>query len=180
MDRSSNHAAKLTERYISVGELVGTHGLAGWLKLKSFDPNSAALLSAREIVLARGAENTSYTVEQAKRHKRLFLIKLQGVDQIAAAEELVGSEVYLPENALTPLREHEYYYRDVLGFDVFDTKSNHLGKIARIWFKAGGDLYVVAGPDKEHLIPATREMIEAVDLEQRRITVDLPDGLLEL
>lgn len=180
MGRSSNGSAKLTERTIPVGALVGTHGLAGWLRVKPFDAQSEALLSAREIFLARGSESACYTLEQAKRHKRIFLVKLHGVDEIAAAEQLVGAEVCLCENELAPLGADEYYYCDVLGFDVFDTKSKHLGKIVRIWCKEGGDLYVVAGPSKEHLIPAAREMVEAVDLEQRRMTVDLPDGLLEL
>jgi 16S rRNA processing protein RimM len=170
----------LTERYIPFGRLVGTHGLAGWLKLQSFDPSSGALFSAREITLTNGSDAYSYAVDRAKRHKRIFLLKLKGVDHISAAETLIGYDALVLENTLEPLGDHEYYYLDVIGFDVFDTESNHVGKVTRIWFKEGGDLYVVAGKSKEHLIPTTKEIIERVDLPNRCIIVDLPAGLLDL
>jgi 16S rRNA processing protein RimM len=170
----------LSNRHIPVGKVVGTHGIAGWLKLKSFNPNSTALLSTREISLAHGTHSESYTLDQAKPHKRIVLLKLKGVDRIEAAEQLVGHELSVPEDALRPLGDDEYYYLDVIGFDVYDTKTNYLGKVTRVWLKEGGDLYVVGGTKKQHLIPATKEIVEEVDLSNQRIIVDLPDGLLDL
>ena len=63
------------------------------------------------------------------------------------------------------------------------TKDRHRVQVAwenLFWFKEGGDLYVVEGEEKEHLIPATREFIEKVDIPNQRIIVDLPVGLLAL
>lgn len=170
----------MSNRYIPVGEIVGTHGIAGWLKVKSFNSNSTALLSIREISLTDGTHSETYTLGQAKPHKRIVLLKLKGVDRIEAAEQLVGHECSVPEDALRPLGDDEYYYHDVIGFDVFDTETNYLGKVARVWLKEGGDLYVVDGTKKEYLIPSTKEIIEEVDLSNQRIIVDLPDGLLDL
>lgn len=170
----------MSEECLPVGELVGTHGLAGWLKLKSFDPDSESLSSARELAVVEGSKAAWYTLAEAKRHKRIFLIKLEGVDQITVAEQLVGREVWVHEDNLEPLREGQYFYRDVLGFDVFDAQSHFLGRITRIWFKAGGNLYVVSGAGKEHLLPANKEMIAWVDIPGRRMIVDLPEGLLDL
>jgi len=170
----------LSNRYIPVGKVVGTHGIAGWLKVKSFNPNSRALLSARTISLTHGTHSESYTLDQAKPHKRIVLLKLKGFDRIEVAEQLVGHECSVPEDALKPLGDDEYYCHDVIGFDVFDTKANYLGKVARIWLKEGGDLFVVGGTKKEHLIPSTKEIIEEVDLSNQRIIVDIPDGLLDL
>jgi len=148
--------------------------------LKPFAPDSLALSSAREIALADGQKSDWYQVSEAKRHKRIFLIKLESIDDVSLAEHLVGREVWVREDSLEPLREREYFHHEVIGFDVFDLQSNYLGKITRMWFKAGGDLYVVSTAKKEHLIPATKEIVEGVDLRNRRMIVDLPEGLLEL
>lgn len=122
----------------------------------------------------------SYSLEQAKPHKRIFLLKLKGIDKIETAEQLIGHELSMPMNNLEPLSDDEYYHLDIVGFDVFDTKDNYLGKVTDVWLKEGGDLYVIEGIEKEHLVPATKEIIDEVDLPNRRMVVDLPDGLLDL
>jgi len=170
----------LSKRHIPLGKIVGTHGIAGWVKLKLFNPASAVLFSTQKIRLTSETHSASYTLDQAKPHKRIVLVKLAGVDNIDSAERLVGAEVAVPMAALTPLAHDEYYYVDVVGFDVFDTNENYLGKITSVLLKDGGDLYVVGSTNKEHLIPATREIIDTVDLPNQRMIVDLPDGLLDL
>lgn len=130
--------------------------------------------------LAHGTSRDRYTLDQAKPHKQIFLLKLNGIDEINSAEQLRGRELSVPIDVLGPLKLDEYYYLEVVGFEVFDTKENYIGKIADVWFKEGGDLYVVEGAQKEQLIPATREFIETVDLPNQRIIVDLPEGLLDL
>ena len=70
--------------------------------------------------------------------------------------------------------------REGFGFDVFDSLDRWLGKVAHIWAKAGGDLYVVRGANKEYLIPAVAEIVDKVDLIQRKIVIDPPPGLLDL
>jgi len=121
-----------------------------------------------------------YSLEQAKPHKRILLLKLKGIDKIETAEQLIGHELSMPMNILEPLGDDEYYHLDIVGFDVFDTKDNYLGKVTDVWLKEGGDLYVIEGIEKEHLVPATKEIIDEVDLPNRRMVVDLPDGLLDL
>lgn len=172
--------SKLSRKYIPIGKIVGTHGIAGLLKLKSFNPKSVGLLSAQQIWLADGTSCVSYTLDEAKPHKRILLLKLRGIDQIDAAEQLVGHELSIPVDVLGTLSDSEYYYLDVVGFDVFDTKENYLGKVIDVWLKEGGDLYVVEGTDKEHLIPTTREIIEKVDFPNQQVIVDLPEGLLDI
>jgi 16S rRNA processing protein RimM len=68
----------------------------------------------------------------------------------------------------------------VVGFDVLDTHGEWIGKVTRIWFKQGGDLYVVAGASREYLIPAVQEVIEKIDIRARKMTINPPEGLLEV
>ena len=102
------------------------------------------------------------------------------MDRINDAEPWVGSILYLPERDLDSLLSGEYYHYQVVGLEVFDTKGERIGVIVRTWPTPGGELYVVNGPSKEHLIPAVKEIIEKVDFAAGRMIINPPEGLLDL
>jgi 16S rRNA processing protein RimM len=113
-------------------------------------------------------------------YKSQFLVKLSGVDRINDAQQWVGSILYVPERDLDSLPSGQYYHYQVIGLEVFDTQGNRIGVVARTWSTPGGELYVVNGAFKEHLIPAVREIIEKVDLAAGKVVINPPDGLLDL
>jgi 16S rRNA processing protein RimM len=115
-----------------------------------------------------------------KPHKNQLLVLLEGIDGINAAQKWVGSIVSVPEANLPALGADEYYYYQVVGLDVFDTQGNRIGKITRIWPTPSGDLYVVEGEAKEHLIPVTKEIVEKIDFDSGKVIINPPAGLLEL
>jgi len=168
------------ERLIPIGEIVATHGIKGWLKLKPFNPRTAVLSSVPEVFLERGGASTAHSIEQSRSQKGHLLIKLLGVDGIDEAEKWLGATLSVAEDALQPLEPGEYYYYEVLGLNVFDTSGRWLGRVSQIWSKAGGDLYVVTGAAKEYLIPAVKEMIEKIDLPEKKMIINPPGGLLDL
>ena len=170
----------MSERLIPLGEIVATHGIEGWLKLKPYNPKSAIFSSAQKIFLEKGEVSSLHDVEASRIHKGLFLLKLRAVDTINQAQKWVGSILSVDEDRLQPLNPGEYYYYQALGLDVFDLRGQWIGVITRIWSKEGGDLYVVKAASKEYLIPAVKEVIERVDLSARKMIINPPAGLLEL
>ena len=168
------------ERLVPLGELVATHGIEGWLKLRLYNPQSTILSSARDVVLEKGGVSFPHCLEGSSIHKRLVLVKLRGTNDINHAKKWVGSILLVGEEALQPLGPGEYYYYQVEGFDVLDTNGEWFGKVIRIWFKEGGDLFVVSGASRDYLIPAVKEVIEKIDLHAREMTINLPEGLLEV
>lgn len=184
MSKRNNPAGapeKKPERLVPLGEIVTTHGIRGWLKLKPYNPETAGLSLTQTVVLKKGEEVYSrHSLEASRVHKGQLLIKLEGIDQIDEAEKWVGSTLAVAEEALQPLEPGEYYHYQVVGFTVYDTQGRWLGILTRIWSKKGGDLYVVQGNDKEYLIPAVREVIEKIDLPGGKIIINPPPGLLDL
>jgi 16S rRNA processing protein RimM len=170
----------VSDRLVAVGKVVATHGIGGWLRLKLYNPQTSILSRTRRLFVQKNSVTSGYAVDTHRPHRGLALVKLAGVDHIAAAEELVGAEVYAAEETLEPLQPGEYYQYQVVGFDVFDVSGRVIGKVARVWIKPGGDLFVVVGPDKTHLIPAVKEIIRTVDLNGGKIIIDPPAGLLDL
>lgn len=170
----------MSHRLIPIGKLVATHGIDGGLKLKAYNPHSSTLDSAREITLQKGDAESLYWLRESKAHNDYLLVKIQGIDGIDDAKKLVGSTLLVAETALEPSAPGEYYYYQTLGLDVVDTRGTWIGKVTRIWFKEGGDLYVVTGDSKDYLIPAVREVIEKIDLHAGKMVINPPQGLLDV
>ena len=165
---------------VPLGKIVTTHGIAGLLKLNPYNSESPLLSTLRDVVLVRDETRSAVQVQSARPHRRQILLKLCEIDDIESARQWVGSILAVREEALAPPAQGQYYHYQVIGLEVFDTSGARIGTLKEIWSTPASELYVVAGLDKEHLIPAVKEMIAEVDLAAGRMIVDLPAGLLDL
>jgi 16S rRNA processing protein RimM len=130
----------------------------------------------------RPAEGMPYEVQSVWLHQGRPVVKFRGVDSIGEAEALAGAEVRLPIAQRQPLEEGEYYQADLVDCEVVERAGGvTLGRVAG-WREFGGPpLLEVKTPDgAEMLIPFARAICVEIDLQARRITVDLPEGLKEL
>lgn len=165
---------------VPLGEIVTTHGIAGWLKLNPYNFESPLLSTLSDVILVKDETRTAVQVESARPHRRQILLKLCGIDDIESARQWLGSTLSVPEEALATPGLGQYYHYQVIGLEVFDTNGARIGTLKEIWSTPASELYVVAGVDKEHLIPAVKEIIAEVDLAAGRMIVDPPAGLLDL
>ena len=170
----------MAEPLVPLGEIVATHGLDGWLRLKPLNPKSDTLSPGLQVFLEKSGSRSVHELESSKAHKRHFLIKLRGVNHIDTAQRCVGSLLLVGEAALDALEPGQYYQYQVVGFEVFDRHGVRVGKISALMSTAGGELYVVQGEQKEHLIPAVKEIVDKVDFHEKKMIIDPPDGLLDL
>ena len=113
-------------------------------------------------------------------HKGLVVLKFRGVDSIAQAEALVGSEIQVPRAERLALAAGEVYVSDLIGCAVFD-RGTEVGRIADVQFRSGdAPLLVVRAGAKEHLVPFAEAYLARVDVEGKRVDMDLPEGMLAL
>jgi len=170
----------MAEQLVPLGEIVATHGLDGWLKFHPFNVDGDTLESGLQVCLEKSGGQALYEIESSKPHKNQLLVKLRGIDHIDAAKPLIGATLQVDNSALAALEPGQYYQYQVVGFDVVDKNGNAIGKLVATLKTAGGDLYVVQGAEKEHLIPAVKEIVDKVDFDEKKIIIDPPDGLLDL
>lgn len=171
----------VSPRFVSLGEIVTTHGIGGWLKLSCYNPDSTVLSPARQVVLEKERIRSPQEIESSKRYRGGHcLIKLRGVDSLTEAEKWIGFVLSVAEEDLPALPCGEYYHYQAIGLEVFDIRAGRIGIVTRMLSTPGGELYVVQGPEKEHLIPAVREIVEKVDLSARKMIINSPEGLLDL
>ena len=169
------------EPLVPIGEIVATHGLDGWLKLNPFNQETSALTIGAEVFLhVEGAEPVPGTLEGSKPHRNQRLIKLLGIDSIDAAAPWIGALLCVDSRVLNALNPGEYYHYQIIGFEVFSVAGEHIGTISGTFSTAAGEIYVVRGAEREHLIPAQKAFIEKVDFTARRVIIDPPAGLLDL
>jgi 16S rRNA processing protein RimM len=171
----------MAEPSVPLGEIVTTHGLRGWLKLNPFNRETTAIAPGAEVVLKKdSAESSARKIEASQPHRNQWLVKLKDIDHIDDAAKWVGWTLFVAETALEDLKPGEYYHYQVIGFDVFSATGERIGVISSILSTAGGELYVIQGDDREHLIPAVKEFIEKVDFTAGKVIIDPPPGLLDL
>ncbi len=132
------------------------------------------------MILEKDGQRSAHVLDSSNSHGRQLLIKLRGVNSIEEARQWVGFHFCVPETALQALKPGEYYEYQVIGLEVLDRNGAHVGVIIGTWSTPGGDLYVVRGKDKEHMIPAVKEIVEKVDFAAGKVIINPPDGLLDL
>lgn len=120
-------------------------------------------------------------VERTWMHGDRLIFKFKGVDTIQDAERLAGAEVSIPMDQRAKVPEGEYYQSDLVGCEVAEAGGRILGTVAD-WQETGGTplVKVRTKDDKELLIPFAKSIFTRIDVERRRIEVDLPEGLLDL
>ena len=124
-----------------------------------------------------------FVIEEVTEYGGRMFLKFQGVDSISEAEQLRGAEVRIPMRERMLLPSDEYYQSDLIGCTVVDHESGDLLGLITGWLDQGGSglLQVeAAGSGTELLIPFVESICVDVDLDQKKISVNLPEGLKEL
>jgi len=91
---------------------------------------------------------------------------------------LIGAELFIPQTELPELDEDTYYWFELIGIEVYTTRGDYLGRITSIFPTGSNDVYVVKDNKQEMLIPALESVVLDIDLDLKRMQVDLPEGLI--
>jgi 16S rRNA processing protein RimM len=125
------------------------------------------------------AERRRLDLDEHWFHKGMVVLKFAGVDSISDAETLVGSEIQIPRSERAALGSDEFYVSDLIGCTITDS-GREIGRIKDVQFGSGEAPLLVIEGEKEYLVPFAAAYIEKIALEQKRLEMKLPEGLLEL
>ena len=119
-------------------------------------------------------------VQKLRADKAMLVIKLSGIDDRNTAETLRGKILYLPEGDDLDLGEDTYYVDELVGMTVIEENGSSVGTLKSVITRPAQDLYEIEAGTKSFLLPAVKEFILKVDIQSRKITVHLPEGITEL
>lgn len=167
---------------ILIGKVSATHGVRGQLRITSFSGDPGSFTTLRSVMIKKpGGGMESFAVAGATGHGKKIILSLEDFTNINDVLHLVGREVYVLRDQLPELSDDEFYWCDLLGLQVVTEGGELLGKLVDIISTGSNDVYVVQeGGGKEILIPALDDVVLGVDPVAGRMTVSLPEGLLDL
>jgi 16S rRNA processing protein RimM len=140
---------------------------------------SEAATSSKAPSGTSGPRRRALGLEEHWFHKGMIVLKFAGVDSISDAETLVGSEIQIPLSERATLGNDEFYVSDLIGCTVTDA-GREIGRIKDVQFGSGEAPLLVIEGEKEYLVPFAAAYIEKLALEQKRLEMKLPEGMLEL
>lgn len=158
------------QKMICNGEFVAPHGVRGEIRLYPYSDQPEQYLSQRSFLLEDGRK---LAVTDIRSHKRVYVVKIAGIDSVEAAETLRGEKIYTLREDLPPLPEGEYFHIDLIGLEAIHGETEEsLGEIINVISTGANDVLVVRSPnEKEILYPFIREVIQKVDLPEGRIVL---------
>jgi 16S rRNA processing protein RimM len=166
---------------VLVGRITGAHGIRGSLKIHSFAESDSVYRPGEGMRLALPDGTTrTLIVDWVRPHGRGLLMGLESITDRTGAEQLAGADLFVSRQSLPPLAADTYYWFELVGLTVYDTSGTRLGRLVSVIPTPGNDVYVVRGPDgpsPEILLPAIGDVILRVDLDQKTMIVDPPEGL---
>ena len=160
-----------------IGKLGKTHGVRGEISFL-FDDDVFDRVDADYLILSIDDILVPFFIEEYRfKTDSNALMKFEGIDTQERARELTGCEVYFPHE-LADSDEDTISWAAIVGFDITDADSNRtIGRIAAV---DDSTINILFELEDGRLIPASEDLITAIDQQARTITMRLPVGLLNL
>ena len=122
-----------------------------------------------------------FFIKNSSLHKNDFLrVQFEDVDNEEEADSIMNCEVYLPLSMLPKLTGNQFYYHEVIGFEIEDLRLGVFGKIVSINDSSAQPLFEVINGNVEILVPMIDQFLVKIDRENKKVVMDLPEGLIEM
>ena len=159
---------------LEVGKIVNTFGIKGEVKVNLYTEDISNFKTNNKVYV----NDKEMQVENSRLQKNMLILKLKGIDNMNDAEDLRGSIIKV-DRSKNELPEGTYYIADLIGLDVYTEDGSLLGKVIDIYNTGANDIYTVKTQDgKEVLLPAIKDVIKQVDIQNGKIIVHILKGLI--
>jgi 16S rRNA processing protein RimM len=162
---------------VPVGKVVKTHGVRGALKVRPYGETLGEMGAGEKLFFMKDGAQLQLTLVSLRAQKKGWIAEFEEIETFDRAQALTGKEIFIDKDRLPSLSEGEYYHFQLIGLSVETKEGELLGTLSAIFEAPGNDVYVVESGEKELLIPAIEDVICEVDLQRKKLIVDLPEGL---
>ncbi|GLB25898.1 ribosome maturation factor RimM [Lacrimispora xylanolytica] len=168
------------ENLLRVGVISSTHGVKGEVKVFPTTDDPARFKSLKKVMLDTGREHMDLEIQGVKFFKNMVILKFKGFDSIDEIEKYKGKDLLISRDQAVKLGPDENFIIDLIGLRVVTEDGAEFGTLTDVIKTGANDVYEVrTGEGKDVLLPAIKECVLGVDLEEGIITVHIMDGLLD-
>lgn len=171
--------------WFNVGRIVNTHGIRGEVRvISSTDFEETRFASGSRLAIFKKNEKKPIwvTVSSARRHKNFILLTFEGYNNINEVEGFKEGVLKVTKDQLAEdeLEEHEFYYFEIIGSQVISEEGEPLGEITDILQTGANDVWELTDPrGKKHYIPYIEDVVKEIDIDEKKVTIHVMEGLLE-
>lgn len=167
------------ENMLQVGVITSTHGLRGEVKVFPTTDDAARFKELKEVILDTGKEQKIMKIQNVKFFKQFVILKFEGLDRIEDVEIYRQKPLLVTREHAVKLKKNEYFIADLIGMKVRTEDGKPFGVIKDVLQTGANDVYVIDSQKHgEVLIPAIRQCILKVDVEEQNMEIHLLDGLI--
>lgn len=164
---------------LQVGVITQTHGIRGEVKVFPTTDDVNRFKKLKEVILDSGKERLNLTIEGVKFFKQFVILKFKDYDSINDIEKYKNAKLLVTREKAVKLKKDEYFIADLIGIKVVTEDGAAFGTLKDVLETGANDVYIVETEDgKEVLLPAIKECILKVDMDEAVMTIHLMDGLL--
>ena len=167
------------EQLLQVGVISSTHGVRGEVKVFPTTDDVKRFKKLKKVILDTGKEQLPLEIEGVKFFKQFVILKFRGIDNINDIEKYKGKNLVVDREHAVKLKKDEYFIADMIGMDVFTEEGELFGALKDVMETGANDVYIIETTDgKEVLVPAIKQCILDVDIENRKMVIHLLEGLV--
>lgn len=169
----------MKQEYFEIGQIVNHFGIKGMVKVNPFTDDISKFERLESVLIEKDGKLNTIQIEEVKYSKNQVLLKIKGVTTIEEAEKYRGCYLKIARKDMEELPDGTYYIADLIGLTVYTDEQVLLGTVADIYNSGANDIYVVKDEmGKQILLPAIKEVIKQIDIDQEKIIVHLIKGLI--
>ena len=169
------------EQKLQVGIITATHGLKGEVKVYPTTDDPGRFRRLKKVILDNGKVSVDLEIESVKYFKQFVILKFKGLDDIEQVEKYRKASLYVTRDNAVRLKKDEFFIADLIDMKVVNEDGSPLGTLRDVITTGANDVYEVALDEGGTvLIPAIKECILDVDVENAVMSVHLLEGLLDL
>ncbi len=170
----------MNEEYLRIGVITSPHGIRGEVNVYPTTDDIRRFSQVKSVTVDRKGSLTRMDITGVKQQKGMIILGLSGITDRTAAEGYRQADILIYKHE-SPKEEGRYLVCDLIGMRVFTGEGEEVGVINDVLFTGANSIYQVERPGKkELLLPAIPDCIKAVDVENKRMTVEILPGLEDL
>lgn len=167
------------EKLLQVGVITSTHGIRGEVKVFPTTDDPKRFKKLKQVILDTGKEKRDLEVESVKFFKQFVILKFKGIDNINEVERYKRCPLLVDRDHAVPLREDEYFIADMIGMQVVTEDGAVFGTLKDVIETGANDVYIIESSEHgEVLVPAIKECILDINIEEQKMQIHLMNGLI--
>lgn len=168
----------MLQKFLEVGQVVGTHGIAGEMRVQPWCDSPDFLTKFKTLYLDKNGEN-SVKVQSVRVHKNIALLKLPDVTSIEQAEKMRGKVLFIKRED-AKLSKDNWFVQELLDCEVFDADSGEkLGVLCDVSKTGANDVWHIKNNGREYLVPSIKDVVVSVDVEVGKIEIRPIKGIFD-